>query len=116
MHLADANIVAVLMLFSSDSWTSRRTQQREHHSTLGAYNTACMKPGQHSQAVVDVVMLQPQIFLPQHHSSTLLLATHNIINCQLDALLLPLLLVALLNGRQRWEMVAAMDRSVNLKR
>lgn len=63
----------------------------------------CMKPGQHSQAVVDVVMLQPHIFLPQHHSSTMLLATHNILNCQLAALLLPLLLVVLSKGRKRRE-------------
>lgn len=74
----------------------------------------CMKPGQHSQAVVDVVMLQPHIFLPEHHSSTLLLATHNIINCQLAALLLPLLMVVLEGEKKAGAIaeVAAMGWSV----
>lgn len=74
----------------------------------------CMKPGQHLQAVVDVVMLQPHIFLPEHHSSTLLLATHNIINCQLAALLLPLLMVVLDGEKKAGAIaeVAAMGWSV----
>lgn len=59
-------------------------------------------------------MLQPHIFLPEHHSSTLLLATHNIINCQLAALLLPLLMVVLDGEKKAGAIaeVAAMGWSV----